>query len=490
MAGPFGIDVELAGIVTPRLESGLARLAEPPDWLTAVEDPRRLRADLERAVPELASGARRLVAAKFKRARMEGGRWTAVCRLRLEDAAGGGHSEIDVEGRLVPPDEDAPASAGDDERLGTEGWHRFLPDLRLDLRTRSPDAELPVLAVLTDPARSRSLLEGALRGGGGGLEDVELAGCVPTVMRHKDGRRCTIRYQLPYDPARRRPGWPDGVVAKAYQGDEGRTAYEGMSALWMSPLRTSTVVRIAEPLALLPELKVMIQGLVPGQRSLKDQLAPAFAAGLAAGVESLAGLVYEVGHGLAELHASGATAGPTVTWESELGAVCRGFDELGVAAPAVSGAMEPLLSGLAALAADVPAGPLVATHRSFRPAQVLVDGDDIAFIDFDAFCQAEAGLDVALFRNTLCDLCLRALEEAGDDGRARRVSLQALDELCATFLAGYEEVGELSIARLALWDALTGARDILDCWRKIKFEHLERRMGLLRRQLGLERVAA
>jgi hypothetical protein len=467
MPGPLGVDVALG--------EGLARLAQPPDWLTAVEDPRRLRADLERAVPELASGAVRLAGAKFKRARMEGGNWTVVCRLRLEDPGGGGQREIDVEGRLVPPGEEVPPSAGDDAPLGTAGWSRFLPDLRLALTTRSPDAALPAVDVLTDPARARPFLEGALR-------EPHLAGSAPTVMRHKDGRRCTVRYRLEYESAGRRPDRPDGVVAKAYQGDEGRNAYEGMRALWASPLRTSTVVRIAEPLALRPELRVMVQGLVPGDRSLKDELGPAFAAGVTAGVESLAGLMRKVGRGLAELHASGASAGPTVTWEAELAAVRRGFDELGGAIPAVAGAMEPLLSRLAALAANIPAGPLVPTHRSFRPAQVLVQGDDIAFIDFDAFCQAEPGLDVALFRNTLHDLSLRALEDGGHRS-LDETTLRALDELSATFLAGYEEIRELSMPRLALWDALTGARDILDCWRKVKFEHLERRMALLRRQL-------
>jgi Ser/Thr protein kinase RdoA (MazF antagonist) len=202
--------------------------------------------------------------------------------------------------------------------------------------------------------------------------------------------------------------------------------------------------------------------------------------------------VHEVGRGLAELHASGATPGPAVTWESELAAVRRGFDELGAAVPAVSGAMDALLSGLAALAEDTPAGPLVPTHRSFRPAQVLLQGDDIAFIDFDAVCHAEAGLDVALFRNTLCDLSLRALEDGGGrplDGPEAGAQA-ALDELCTTFLAGYQEVADLSMPRLALWDALTGARDILDCWRKVKFEHLERRMALLRRQFGPEALSA
>ena len=40
--------------------------------------------------------------------------------------------------------------------------------------------------------------------------------------------------------------------------------------------------------------------------------------------------------------------------------------------------------------------------------------------------------------------------------------------------------------RVALWDALTSAQDIVDCWRKVTFEHLDRRMELLRQWLGPE----
>ena len=74
-------------------------------------------------------------------------------------------------------------------------------------------------------------------------------------------------------------------------------------------------------------------------------------------------------------------------------------------------------------------------------------------------------------------------------GIARRLMLRAeqlaqLDGLCAIFLAGYQEVGQIVPTRLALWDALTSAKDIVDCWRKIKFEHLERRMRFLHHKLG------
>ena len=61
-----------------------------------------------------------------------------------------------------------------------------------------------------------------------------------------------------------------------------------------------------------------------------------------------------------------------------------------------------------------------------------------------------------------------------------------LDSLCASFLAGYEEVAPVDRERLALWDAVTSAKDIVDCWRKVKFEHLDRRMEFLRQRLRLE----
>jgi Ser/Thr protein kinase RdoA (MazF antagonist) len=430
-----------------------------------------------------------LVSCKFKSARIIDGRWTTVSRLKVEDEQGG-HRDVLVRGALLPPDVHAPPPGSNGESFASDGWRCYLPDLRQDISVEPPDQGLPALEVLTDPQRSRALLESALRESGAGLADLELADCRPTVMRYRAGRRCTIRYELEYAPERQRPDWPTAIVAKVYAGDdEGHVTYDGMKAMWASPLRTSTAVAIAEPLALLPEFNVVVQRVVPGEHSLKQHLKTWFAPGLAAGIEALSSPVRKAGRGLAELHASEAPGGPIVTWEAQLAAVRSASEELTSVVPALAGAMEPLASNLEALARNVPAGPLVATHRSFRPAQILVDHDDIAFIDFDGFCQAEAGLDLALFRTTLCDLSLRALtldDTRPMDPAEHQACVIALDELCVTFLAGYEEVGEVSRSRLALWDALTSAKDILDCWRKVKFEHLERRMVFLQRRLGIE----
>ena len=482
MERSFGIDV--APIEDAEIGAGLDLLAQPPDWLMSIEDLDRLRADLELSIPELVSGELRLVACKFKRAHVVGDTYTSLCRLKIEDADGS-IREVDLRGTLLPPGTDPPTRV-DSIGFGEDGWRAYLPSLRWDFVLEQSDTALPAMPSLTDPDLSRELLEGAIRATRGDLADIEIARCTPTVMRYREGRRCTIRYELEYSTDARQDTWPDGMIAKVYEGDEGRGTFEAMTALWSSPLRESSTVRIAEPLAFIPEQSVMVQGLVPGDHSLKEHIKTVFKGGLDAGIAALASPVRKAGRGLGELHTSGALTGPIVTWEEQVAAVRHAGDELATVVPTLAGAMEPLVARLEVLGKDEPAGPLVPTHRSFRPAQVLVDGDDIAFIDFDGFVQAEAGLDLALFRTTLCDLSLRALEVKDqvmsvEDQAACQVKL---DELCGIFLAGYEEVAEYSPERLALWDAITSTKDILDVWRKVKFEHLERRIRILHHKLG------
>ena len=114
-------------------------------------------------------------------------------------------------------------------------------------------------------------------------------------------------------------------------------------------------------------------------------------------------------------------------------------------------------SGLQGRYADPPSR-LLGRRRS------SLSGDDIAFIDFDGFSQAEACLDLALFRATLCDLSLGAIEEDNQPlpPEEQEAAQVRLDELCGIFLSGYEEVATYSAERLALWDALTSVKDILD----------------------------
>lgn len=487
MTGPFGIDETLHLDDLPAVLTALMRLAEPPGWLIAVEEPERVRADLERMVPELAAGAPALVRVKFKRAHLEGGHWVTLHRLSVLDEGAELPREIDVRGVLFAPGTKAPNELPGRKRLESADWRTYLPALRLMVDRQPADAGLPAMPALTDPAAARTTLEQALQQGSRTRAGLRLAGAAPSVVRYREGLRCTIIYALDY-PAEAQTRGPSGVVAKVYEGDEGRHTYAAMTALWQSRLRFSSTVRIAEPLAFLPEINVVLQELVPGDVSLKEYLKRACADGVAAGVAALTEVVRKSGRGLAELHTCGATAGPEVTWDDQIEALRVAVTQLATALTDATTAIEPLVQALERAAAKVPAAPLVPTHRSFRPAQILLDGSDLAFLDFDGYCRAEPGLDLSLFRTTLVDLCLRALEADDDEPSAelQRVRQAQLDSLCESFLAGYEEVAPVDRDRLALWDALTSAKDIVDCWRKVKFEHLDRRMEFLRQRLRLE----
>ena len=228
MAGPFGIDAALAATGNVRIDEGLRALAAPPDWLSAMEDPDRMRSDLERCIPELASGAVTLAGCKFKRAHIQDGSWTTLHRLKIDDQ--GERREVDVRGRLLLPGADEPAPRTGGPAFGTAGWQCYLPGVRLDLDMQPPDDALDALPVLTDPAQARTLLERSLRACATDLTDLQLAECSPTVMRYRAGRRCTIRYDLGYSPDHQRPDWPTSVVAKVYEGDEGLVTYDGMRA--------------------------------------------------------------------------------------------------------------------------------------------------------------------------------------------------------------------------------------------------------------------
>ena len=216
MVQSFGIDV--GTIEDGDIGAGLDLLARPPDWLTAIEDLDRMRADLEVSIPELASGELRLVACKFKRARIEDGTYTSLCRLKIEDADGSSR-DVDVRGTLLLPGTDPPTRA-DSIGFDEDGWRSYLPSLRWDFVMELSDTALPAMPSLTDPDLSRALLEGAIRATRGDLADIEIARCTPTVMRYREGRRCTIRYELEYATDGRQDHWPDGMIAKVYEGDE------------------------------------------------------------------------------------------------------------------------------------------------------------------------------------------------------------------------------------------------------------------------------
>ena len=464
----------------------LSPLRELPDWLTAAADPAKVAEALTASVPELRDGKLHVTEVECGRARLKEDRWTIRYRVTLTDDAGRPQS-LRLLGTLVPPGRATPDERGSTAPLGTAGWRCWLTQLGLPVEVEPPDDGLPALDVLVDPERSRALLEEAIAEQSPRYRDMRIATCEPRVARYSPGSRCTVLYRLGFDGAEGSQHWPELVVAKTYHGDKGRVAWNGMRAVWDSPLSRGDPVHVAEPLAFVPELNVLVQGPVREEQTLKELIVEAWRTGAPAVRARLDTAVAQAADGLVTLHGCDAAAGVTVTWEDELADVQQMLGRLRNTMPALPATLEPLLAALAGRAAACPADPIGPAHRSFRPAQVLLCGPDASIIDFDGFCHAEPALDVALFRSTARDIALSELtDDVGRPSSDEALDARAdeVDAFCDAFLARYESRRPVSHERVALYEALFLLTVVLHGWTKVKPSRLRHGLLLLERHVA------
>jgi hypothetical protein len=334
-----------------------------------------------------------------------------------------------------------------------------------------PESELAAMPQLTDPEHARVLLERGISSSNPAYHDLRIQSCEPDMISYKPGSRATILYRLGYapeGPAGR--DWPETVIAKTYRKDsKGRNAYDGMLALWHSPLASGDLATIAEPLAYIPELKIMVQRPIAADQSLEDMLKAALGADSQEAIEEVYRYMRKAAAGLAALHQSGARHGETVALDERYAEIHELIARLLVPVPELAGVVEPLLARLESLAAAHPPDPSVPTHGTFNPEQVLIDGQKIGLIDFDDFCMAEPALDVGLFRAAIKDIGMNALDASLARNHEIRVArLARLDTICEVFLAEYEQHAPISRPRVALWEAWSYLRDALHYWTKVK----------------------
>ena len=465
------------------IAEGLRRLMDPPAWLGAVGDTARVQAALERVVPEIASGSLAIKKLVVKRLRLKKGKegWTGQYEL-VYGAPGAEPHTMMLEARVIPPGFPEPAQPSEPAPFGTEQWRCYLPELHLHLQSQPADPALPALPRLTDPEQARALLEQSIRECSPAYADIAIAGCEIKHLRYKPGSRATVVYALEYAPEHADRGWPSIVVAKTYSGDKGQNAYDGMRALWNSGLSRGDVVTIAEPLAYLPELKVLVQGPIAEDQTLEDLLKESVRAGTPEAMERLAAFMRKTAAGLAALHSSGVEYGETVSWEDEAAEVREVFGRLVTPLPQLDGAIDTLLDRLEMLNTRNPPDPVRAAHRAFRPAQVLLNGERIGFIDFDGFGQSEPALDLSRFLRKTRALGLDAagVKPNSPDSTAW---IERIEGICERFLTEYETFLPVSRQRIALWETLDLLTLVLYCWTKIEPERLTANMLLLERHL-------
>ncbi|HSS53930.1 MAG TPA: phosphotransferase [Gaiellales bacterium] len=453
----------------------LSPLQAPPAWLAAIADPDQVAQALRRRVPGV-------IACRLERIRIKQGGCGAIYHAELADPSAPAR-EITLRGDVVDPSSE-PFEDMQIGEIGAPDWRCSLPELRLQLRSQSSDGGLPSMSRLLDAELARQLIEDTL-GASDAFAGFAVAACRPHVTRYKAGSRCTVVYELdlaPGSPAH----WPRLLVAKTHHGDKGQVAWQAMRALWDSPLRRSSAVSIAEPLAYLPDGPVLLQRGIRHRQTLKDRIRLRFCEQADDRDDGLDDLLHRVGRGLAELHASGVCPEHERTLGDELDEVGEVIGRLAWLVPSLEDTRDALIADLKRVATGTPAQPAVPAHGSFRPAQVVIgEADAIGFIDFDSFCRADAALDVSLFCSGLRDTGLRASGAADrGDPDGLDATLAGLDQACDAFISGYQQHRPIDRDVVALWDTVNAITGVLHCWTKVKFDRLPYRMALLRQRLG------
>ncbi|MFD2081618.1 Phosphotransferase enzyme family protein [Actinopolymorpha cephalotaxi] len=468
----------------------LTAFASLPEWLAACMMPDRVEAALRRHVPEIADGRVRLLSCTPQRLRAKGAQWLARYRLRVDPGPEGGEADVILVGNLWPPSADLPDAGGmtdqpvaADAPFGAAGWSCRLPELRLALHVELADEALPAVPSLVQPDPAGRLIESVLRDAGYG--EVKVGSCAPDVVRYKPGSRCTVVVRMGYADQHADRALPDPVVLKTHQGDKGATAWEAMRSLWNTELSGSKAVTLAEPLAYLPEERILVQGPVPGEQTLKELARMAITDGGDRALGRLRDELDRTAVALAALHGCGAQYGRVATFDEEVDEVDEVITRLAQSVPALRPAARPLIARMRQHAGALPEDPAVCVHHDFRPAQVLLDDGSIGFIDFDGSCMAEPALDLGRFRAKLRDIGISVLAARGQPmGDAQLAdNLGLLDDLCEGFLAAYQRQSPVSRDRVLLWETCDLLTAMLHAWTKVRLARVGPRLIVLIHQL-------
>lgn len=400
-----------------------------------------------------------------------------------------------AQGTLIPPDAPTPPQEPATVPFGADGWHCYLPELRLQLRTQAADVALPAVALLTDPDEARPLLEDILRTGEFECDDLRLAAVTPQVTAYKPGVRCTVLCHLEYVGEAGDRRWPAMLVAKVHDDDEGERSYRTLRQLWDSPLGRSEHVAIARPLAYDPQLRLLVTSAIPEEQTLKELISSALLEETGETEASLAATMRLTALGLADLHQCGVAHGPVVSWDDELAVLRKKRDKLAAVVPRLDALGRSVFERLQVAAAATPAEPVGPVHHSFRPAQVLIAGGRIGFIDFDKLCQSEPGSDLAMFLTKIRHAGLNKLhasredeeDEALDDA-ARLARIVRTDDICEGFVTEYEKQAPVSRERVALWEALELFSLVLSAAKKMNLTRVDNCAFLLEHHLQRNRL--
>ena len=118
------------------------------------------------------------------------------------------------------------------------------------------DSKLPALGQVTDDRAMAARLAAALGLGAAGAIRVR-----HELLKHAPGKRAVFAFRIEGGGTRGL-----SVIGKLYRADRGARAFELLLALWQAArARAQHRIELPEPLTYLPDLGLVVQGMVSGQ---------------------------------------------------------------------------------------------------------------------------------------------------------------------------------------------------------------------------------
>ena len=248
------------------------------------------------------------------------------------------------------------------------------------------------------------------------------------VVRHKPGRRALVRYDTDQGQ----------LLAKLRSGHRAGTPFGLMRRFRAAGFTAPACVRVAEPVACLPELDTWIQRLVPGCHGEEALLA-----------EPLA-MVEAAAQAAATIHGSALPARRCHDLAAELRILDVHLDRLRSLRPDLDETIDSIHSRCRALASTLGPRPTAWIHRDFYPDQLLLGADHVTVVDFDLYCLGDPALDIGNFTAHVRESVRRiGADPAAADSAADHAVTEYLRRAGTSHRRAIAVYEALSLARLA-----------------------------------------
>jgi aminoglycoside phosphotransferase len=199
-----------------------------------------------------------------------------------------------------------------------------------------------------------------------------------TLLSYLPGRRCAVRYRFPDDA--------DGIVVRVQMPHEAARSDGLRPAAW-----AGARFHMPEPAGFDAQAGAFWERFAPGQR-LDSLLA----------TDGFDAAVRHVLEGLVRLHALRLPELPSEGASEILDRTTRKIvPKVGVALPRLGDDLGRFTRLLIARASHFAEGEPVTLHGDLHTANLLIDGDDVVFIDLDRLCVGNAACDLALLGTRL-----------------------------------------------------------------------------------------